>query len=711
MTKPLFHYQMLFAIKYAVKSINRRKSKNLAAVLAVALGVTLLTGVNAGSNGMGKALASTWWNAIQDTDVDVIDPINEYFPQNMTDKIGESTDPRLEGLEVISPKISYFSIPIYADGNFRKDVNIRGILPGEGRVPFYDLAGEVVDLSSHLQLGSNAAIVSKEMATLMDIQVGDTIHSTLPDGNGTNIPAQYEVSIIYDDSTGRGRAGYFRIVPQMYVHLAYLQNALIPQLQDHINNIELVFESTEEGGSINKDLGGLDINGKSFQGKEKLEFAVDGVEEVLIDTMPDVYVWSERVVAANNIKAEISGIKSVLNIFVFLLNATALLLIINVQSMGLEDRRNQTAILRAMGASRVSVLRVFMYESAVVGVIGSSFGLVLGYFYGEFIQYQILTIFELEPGSSSLDQAAITQAFIFGIAISVLTAVLPAYRSSGMNITSELRGIPQPEEQKKGHKTIFFGALFTIFGLSFAQNVGNFWTKEAWSTFENHVNIMLGLGLTIAGIGLLLTLAIPRRLALNISGFAIWGFAVFTMFVTVDWVKDGDGDYWFTVVLLYLVIGSSMLIIVNFEQIMRGLNKVLFAFSSARGIAQVTTNQLIGKKSRATLVFTIFTIILVLNIFLSSAANTMRTNYVDQYEWRSYGIDVVVDAEVPSNEISPMISDIKGVDHVFGFRSTWMPIYTAHPDWDGFSAIDHTFWQKVVEVPENVLNPNDNWNR
>jgi hypothetical protein len=60
MTKRLFHYQMLFAIKYAVKSINRRKSKNLAAVLAVALGVTLLTGVNAGSNGMGKALASTW---------------------------------------------------------------------------------------------------------------------------------------------------------------------------------------------------------------------------------------------------------------------------------------------------------------------------------------------------------------------------------------------------------------------------------------------------------------------------------------------------------------------------------------------------------------------------------------------------------------------------------------------------------------------------
>ncbi|MHA2249682.1 MAG: ABC transporter permease [Candidatus Kariarchaeaceae archaeon] len=704
-----FVLSMFFSIRYALKSINRRKKKNIAAVLAVALGVTLLAGVNSGSIGMQNALASTWWSAIGDVDITIVDPVNNYFPAIVGERIESSTnfDP-LSGLVSASAAIRYYDMPMYANGSFRKDIRFSGINPQDtGRSDFLDLNGTVIDISSLLT--SESTIISEEMAKLMDIKVGDTIHTVLPNGNGSSIPAEFTVKAIFDDHKGRGREGWVRLIPQMYANLVDLQNALIPELQDYVNRIDLIFLSKEDGGQIDKKLENLNINDKHFQGKEKLEEAVILVEKLAQQDIPVAFVWSERVLAADNVKYEVDGIKTVLNLFVFMLTATALLLIINVQSMGLEDRRNQTAILRAMGSSRFTILRIFLIESSLIGAIGSFFGLILGYFYGAFIQYQILTIFDLEAGKSGLDQASIIQGFIFGIALSVLTAVLPAYRSSGMNITAELRGIPQPVAEKTGKKTIIIGLLLTSLGLLSAQNVGNFWEKEAWSYLEDQVDILLGLGLTIAGLGMLLTVVLPRRLALNISGFAIWGLANFSMFVAADWVEDGNGNNWLVVILMYLVIGSTMLVIVNFDQIMMALNKVLFFFSRARSVAQITTTQMVGKKSRSTLVFTIFTLILVLNVFLASTANTMRNNLVNQYEWRSHGIDLVVDVEVPSDEVTTVISDMNKVEHVFAFRSVIMPVSWASPEFDTYDAVEHTTWMKIVEIPEEIINPNDNW--
>ena len=699
----------MFAIRYALKSINRRKKKNLAAVLAVALGVTLLAGVNSGSIGMENALASTWWSAIGDIDVTIIDPVNDYFPANSSESITKSNNDALSGLISIEPVIRHYSFPMYANGTFRKDIRFSGIenTQVQGRADFLDLNGNVIDLDTAMFSGS--AIISKEMAVLMDIDEGDTLNTVLPNGNGSSVPAEFTVGKIFDDRKGRGREGWVRILPQMYVNLADVQSAMIPEMKNYVNRIDLVFLSKADGGEIDKKLDNLDIKGQHFKGKEKLEEAVTVIEGLVQFDIPVNYIWSERVLAADNVKYEVDGIKQVLNLFVFMLTATALLLIINVQSMGMEDRRNQTAILRAMGSNRFSILRIFLIESALIGTLGSFLGLILGYFYGEFIQYQLMTIFELEAGKSGLDQASVIQGMIFGISLSVLTAVIPAYRSSGMNITAELRGIPQPLAEKSSRKTVIIGLLLTSIGLLSAQNVGNFWTKDAWNTFDNQVNITLGLGLTVAGLGMLLTLVIPRRLALNISGFAIWGMSVFSMFFAVDWVEEGDGNNWLVIILMYLVAGSTILVIVNFDQIMYGLNRVLFFFSGARSVAQVTTSQMIGKKSRSTMVFTIFTLILVLNVFLASTASSMRTSFVDQYEWRSRGIDVVVDTEVPSDEIAPMINEIEEVEHVFGFRSVIMPISWLSPEFDTYDPVDHTAWMKIVEVSEEILNPNDNW--
>ena len=114
---------MFFALRYALKSINRRKKKNVAAVLAVALGVTLLAGVNSGSLGMQNALASTWWSAIGDVDITIVDPVNNYFPAKISERIESATYfDSLSGLVSASGAIRHFDMPMYANGSFRKDI-------------------------------------------------------------------------------------------------------------------------------------------------------------------------------------------------------------------------------------------------------------------------------------------------------------------------------------------------------------------------------------------------------------------------------------------------------------------------------------------------------------------------------------------------------------------------------------------------------------
>ncbi|MCH8906728.1 MAG: FtsX-like permease family protein [Candidatus Heimdallarchaeota archaeon] len=692
-----------FELGYAIKSLSRRQKKNLAAVLSIALGVTLFTGVSTGINGLGDAFASNWINWIGDNDIYIEDPITDFFPEEITVLIERSSDPRLAQMTTVAPVIKYLDMPVYASGQFDKDIKLMGISTEDrhnvGYRDFFDLMGKVVDYQAALAT-VNSVMVNSYMAEIMEIQHGDLIQTALPVGDGSYQSVSLTVTAIYDHQKGRGQEEQFRDLPMIYVSLDTVRASLLPELQNQVNLVKILFDG------VDKRLADLDVPGQSFKGKEMLQEAVAAIDEIVLDEMVSPSVWSERVIAADEIKITLDDFRAILNIFVFLLNATALLLIVNVQAMGMDDRRYQTAVLRSMGASRGSILRIFLIESMVVGFAGSLIGILGSVFYGNWINAQLSSIFDFNATSARLTTDTIISGIIFGMLFAVVTSIIPAWRSSGKPIASELRRVQSPKVEKNGRKTALLGIGLIAFGLQFAQNVGEFWTKDAWSTFESQTDIMLGLGMTFAGIGFLLTLFINRQKALNIAGLSIWGFAVFTMFIAIDWIEGGNANNWFTTILLYLVIGTAILTINNFEKIMRGLNHVLFTVTGFRAVAQTTTNQLIGKKSRSTLVFTIFTIILILNVFLTSAANTMQTNLVDQYEYRTNGVDVTVDTLVADDAIGVRIMEIDTVEHVYAFRSTFIDMYFMHPN-----AEDTLSWRlKVVEIQKSVINPDNDWN-
>ncbi|MCE7733282.1 MAG: FtsX-like permease family protein, partial [Candidatus Heimdallarchaeota archaeon] len=411
-------------------------------VLSVTLAVTLLVGVGAASNGIYGAFSSGWWNVAADTDLAIVEPATEFFPANVTELVMASDDARLNDIEAITTGIEIGGVVVYSEGKIVPSVQIFGIETDDPEFGnYYDQAGRVIDLTV---LDDDKVIISEELAVELGVDEGDIIQTSIDNGLGESVPFNVEIVDIYDAQLGRGRENVFRPVPRIVVNIEQIQERLIAEYQDHVTVIKLAFKTVENGGELSRDINDLDIDEKTFPGKEMLQDAIDALDELLKEDRPLSIVYSERIVAADNIKDNIAGIIGVLNLFVFMLNLTALLLIINTQSMNFEDRAYQTAVLRAMGTSRGSIFRIFLVESAIVGVLGSALGLLVGLPYGDWMQGIVNDIFEMpgaENASASINQSVIVGAFMLGILLSISTAALPAWYSSGNSITEELRGI------------------------------------------------------------------------------------------------------------------------------------------------------------------------------------------------------------------------------------------------------------------------------
>ena len=111
--------------------------------------------------------------------------------------------------------------------------------------------------------------------------------------------------------------------------------------------------------------------------------------------------------------------------------------ILNVMMMSVVERTKEIGIMRAIGTSRAGVLRMFLYESLLLGFAGSAIGGVLS-FGGGFL----ILSFWMQQTSYLLAPSSILCIFFgiaFGIATSVLSGLYPAWRASTLNPIEALR--------------------------------------------------------------------------------------------------------------------------------------------------------------------------------------------------------------------------------------------------------------------------------
>lgn len=97
------------------------------------------------------------------------------------------------------------------------------------------------------------------------------------------------------------------------------------------------------------------------------------------------------------------------------------------------QKGKEVGILRAMGASRSQIQRIFLWQGAIVGVAGSVFGTLMG--------LGLLALFKLAPLTFTIETppALIVRACVIALVTGLLAAVLPARRAARLDPAVAIR--------------------------------------------------------------------------------------------------------------------------------------------------------------------------------------------------------------------------------------------------------------------------------
>lgn len=159
---------------------------------------------------------------------------------------------------------------------------------------------------------------------------------------------------------------------------------------------------------------------------EKLGFTVSAMSETIAD--------------ANKIFAAINAILSVFGAVALIVSAIGMF---NTMTIALLERTQEIGIMKALGASRRDIWKLFLAESVIIGSLGGATGILIGYL-GKYIFNLGLNTLASSMGGKQIDLFYTPTSFVlfimfFSTTVGILTGLYPAKRASQLNPLEALR--------------------------------------------------------------------------------------------------------------------------------------------------------------------------------------------------------------------------------------------------------------------------------
>lgn len=142
-------------------------------------------------------------------------------------------------------------------------------------------------------------------------------------------------------------------------------------------------------------------------------------------------------------------------------------LIYNAVAIAVVHRRKEIGILRALGASRTEIIKLFLGETFVLAVIGSALGVVFGLFLaksliGIFGQLVSEVYMRTSVSEISISWSNLLTGFASGVITSLLAAIFPALSSARITPISAIRSVPYSEEGFFTSRRMALGSILGI---------------------------------------------------------------------------------------------------------------------------------------------------------------------------------------------------------------------------------------------------------
>jgi len=405
--------------------------------------------------------------------------------------------------------------------------------------------------------------------------------------------------------------------------------------------------------------------------EDYLQEQVDIVEAAIPENVDPVSGNTQKIYSVDSARltffsiAEIimTLLSTMLTALGLLIMITGVLLITNVQLMNVEDREFQTGVLRAVGENRRGITLSLLIENVFQGILGGIFGLVGGLAFGQAVAVYLVGLFGTGEFSVQpiVSQQVVVLSVLIGVALGIITGILPALRASRVNIVEALRGIKVSFEEKSGRNLALLGIVAIAGGIFVLlingvidKSYDAIWLTQGWNTLEEWRNILIGAGLLFSGSGLVLSRFVSRVKALNFTAIALWAAPAFLFVVAMgEWIPDVSGlapDI-LIIGVMEIVVGSVLFVSVNLPPLMKALRNFLVKIRGVKGVGQIAPALISSHKTRSTLTFAIFAVILTLNVTVATLVPTNLSSVIET-EQDSRGVDLIVSLNRPEANIA-----------------------------------------------------------
>lgn len=169
----------------------------------------------------------------------------------------------------------------------------------------------------------------------------------------------------------------------------------------------------------------------------------EGVEGVDSSIKKMGYVTNSQVESTKTLKTMMTIIKALLTAAGIVVLLVASIGVINTMTMAVYEKTKSIGIMKAQGASRNNISRMFTVQAGSLGFIGGLFGgitaLVLGFVINRIVV--VYNIGGIQPGMKIIDVNISVFVFtlLFTILVSVAAGMVPARRASKLNPVDSLR--------------------------------------------------------------------------------------------------------------------------------------------------------------------------------------------------------------------------------------------------------------------------------